>query len=159
MKTTYIVLANTNQKVFDNANAIANPKHVPNKNIRPFRQYIYNKQEVLLKHVVRSANEDPLRQSTLRFNSPLPFAPSTRRVGRPRANWTWETYKRLYSKHNYRDEQTWKTNPAQAVQSMEADIQNRVIWFHTRSLKLLAHPRRVLTYSLLALYIQYAQNK
>ena len=34
-KTTYITWANTNQKVFDKANAIFNPKHLPDKNIKP----------------------------------------------------------------------------------------------------------------------------
>ena len=56
-----------------------------------------------------------------------PVAPITRRVGRPRANWSWETYKRLYVNHKYGDADTWKLNPANAVRSMEADIKNRLI--------------------------------
>ena len=127
MKTTFITRANTNQKVFDKANAIFNPKQLPNKNIKPFSSYVFSKQESLLKHIVRSPNEDPLRQATLSFNSPIPFTPSSRRVGRPRANWSWETYKRLYVNHNYGDADTWKLNPANAVRSMEADIKNRLI--------------------------------
>ena len=127
MKTTYITRANTNQKVFDKANAIFNPKHLPEKNIKPFGSYVIAKQESLFKHIVRSANEDPLRQATLSFNSPIPFTPITRCVGRPRANWSWETYKRLHVKHNYGDVDSWKVNPTTAVRSMELDIKNRVI--------------------------------
>ena len=119
MKTTFITRANTNQKVFDSANAIFNPKQLPDKNIKPFSSYVFAKQESLLKHIVRSTNEDPLRQATLSFNSPIPFTPLSRRVGRPRANWSWETYKRLYVKHNYGNEDTWKTNPTNAVRGME----------------------------------------
>ena len=127
MKTTFITRANTNQKVFDSANAIFNPKQLPKKNIKPFSSYVFSKQEALLKHIVRSTNEDPLRQATLSFNSPIPFTPLSRRVGRPRANWSWETYKRLYVNHNYGDADTWKQNPANAVRSMESDIKNRII--------------------------------
>ena len=81
MKTIYIVRANTNQKVFDNTNAPFNTKHPPEKNIKPSSCYIHSKQESLLKHIFRSANEDPLRQATLTFNSPILFTPTSRRVG------------------------------------------------------------------------------
>ena len=125
MKTTFITRANTNERVFERANVIANPKSKPNKNIRTFSHYVQGRQESLLKHIVRSSNEDPLRQCTLEYNRPIPFQVPKRRVGRPRLNWTNEGYKRIYLKNNLGIEQTWKADPHQAIWNMEAGIRNR----------------------------------
>ena len=128
MKTTFITRANTNDRVFERANAIANPKSKPNKNIRTFSHYVQGRQEPLLKHIVRSSNEDPLRQCTLEYNRPIPFQVPKRRVGRPRLNWTNEAYKRIYLKNNLGIEQTWKADPHQAIWNMETGIRNRYLY-------------------------------
>jgi hypothetical protein len=127
IQTTYMNRANTNARVFERASAIANPKSKPNKNIRPFSHYVQTRQESLLKHIVRSPNDDPLRQCTLEFNRPLPFQVPKRRVGRPRLNWTTEAYKRIYIKNNLGTLATWKADTPSAIWNMEADIRNRLL--------------------------------
>ena len=127
MDTTFINRANTNAKVSENANRSVNPNLLPNKSIRPFSTYVHNKQEALLKHIVRSPNEDPLRQCTLDFNRPTPFAIGKRRVGRPRLNWTVETYKRLFIKHGYGTAADFQDNPNRSIRAMENNIRLRTI--------------------------------
>ena len=127
IQTTYMNRANTNARVFERASTIANPKSKPNKNIRPFSHYVQTRQESLLKHVVRSTNDDPLRQCTLEFNRPTPFKVLKRRIGRPRLNWTSEAYKRIYIKSNRGTSETWKSDPSSAIWNMEADIRNRLL--------------------------------
>jgi hypothetical protein len=100
MQTTFLNRANTHAKVLERASRVANPKSKPNKNIRRFSHYVQTRQESLLKHIVRSPNEDPLRQRTLEFNRPIPSQVPERRVGRPRLNWTTEEYKRTYFKNH-----------------------------------------------------------
>ena len=41
------------------ANAIKNPDEKPGKNILTFQTYVENKQESLLKHLVRAENSEP----------------------------------------------------------------------------------------------------
>ena len=127
MQTTYMNRANTNSRVFERASSIANPKGKPNKNIRPCSHYVQTRQESLLKHVVRSPNEDPLRQCTLELNRPIPFQVPKRRVGRPRLNWTTEAYKRIYVKSHRGTPSTWKSDPHTAIWNMEADIRSRLL--------------------------------
>ena len=127
MDTTYINRANTNKKVFKCANEIKNPKKTPGKDIKTFREYVENKQEALLKHLVRADGSDPLKQATFEPESILPIIYTKRRVGRPRKQWTMETYRRIYFKHNRGTKQTWNLNPFAAIHSMTNDIKNRVI--------------------------------
>jgi len=127
MDTTFINRANTNKKVFQKANDIKNPKKTPGKNIKTFRNYIEDKQEALLKHLVRADPKDPLRQATFEPESILPVIYTKRRVGRPRKQWTMETYRRLYFKNKRGTPQVWKMNPFNAIHSMTSDIKNRTI--------------------------------
>ena len=49
--------------------------------------YILDSSCKLLGHVIRTSNEDPLRQATLRPGTANPHVPEIRRVGRPRIHW------------------------------------------------------------------------
>ena len=40
-------------------------------NIRPFGEYVQFKQEAVFKHTAKAHINDPLRESTLRYNTPL----------------------------------------------------------------------------------------
>ena len=61
-------------------------------------EYILDSSCKLLGHIIRTSNEDPLRQATLKPNTARPHVPEVRRVGRPRTHWVestmdhvWET--------------------------------------------------------------------
>ena len=101
IKTTYVERANTNKKVFEQANAIVNPNNTTGKHIKPFSEYIQTQQHKFLAHIVRAQPNDPLRECTLQKNTPYPYEISNRRVGRPRNSWTSRTYERLVHKNSH----------------------------------------------------------
>ena len=67
---TYINRANTNVSILQTASSHKNPSGKPNKNIRPFSEYVQDKQESLLKHTVRIDRQD-FRTSTSAIGSYL----------------------------------------------------------------------------------------
>ena len=101
MDHTFINRSNTNTKLLQTANSFKNPNQIPNKDIHPFGEYIQIKQEALLKHTVRAPNDDPLRESMLRCNSPLPLEPIIRRVGRPKVAWAQSVYERIWARNGF----------------------------------------------------------
>jgi len=127
MQTTYINRQNTNAKVFENANAARNPSNLPGRNIKSFSCYVEEKQESLLKHIVRSDQLDPLRVATLRHNSPIPCLVSNRRPGRPRLTWAYGAYENIWVKHGYGTKQDFKADPDKSILKMEVDIHARTI--------------------------------
>ena len=127
MKTTYIDRANTNKKVFENANAALNTRRAGTKRIQTFSEYLHKKQETLLKHIVRLQNDDPLRQATLEPNSANPKQPVQRRVGRPRQQWVDNVYKRMWTSHCFGTADQYKQNPGTCIASMAPTIMRREI--------------------------------
>ena len=127
MTTTFVNRNNTNAKVFEKANQFKNPHSQPGKNIRPFSVYIEQKQEALLKHLVRADSSDPLRMSTLRHNSPLPCPVINRRVGRPRDTWANSIYNNMWTKYHYGTASGFRANPDASILRMEAAIKSRTI--------------------------------
>jgi hypothetical protein len=126
-KSTYNDRANTNRKVCQTASAIANLRNLQKNDIKPFSTYTNSKQEALLKRIVRTDHSDPLRQATLTYNDCTPYHVNERRVGRPRLNWTHETYKRLFINHGYGTVDDWKSNHIDAIRSMEDDTRAKRI--------------------------------
>ena len=110
-------------KVFEEANCFKTNE----KRIKLFSMYIEEKQESLLKHLVRAESNDPLRMSTLHFNFSLPCGVINRRVGRPRETWAHNVYGRMWSKYRCRSNSDFKSNPNAAMLNMEAAIKNRTI--------------------------------
>ena len=86
MKTTFVDRNNFNAKVFQVANAIKNPKNILWNNIKPFSQYIREKQQACIKHTIRAPLTDPLRQCTFEPDTSAPINIRNKRVGRPRGN-------------------------------------------------------------------------
>jgi hypothetical protein len=127
LKTTFIDRANSNKEVFRQANAERNPNGEPNKEIRSFQSYVEYKQEALLKHLVRADENDPLKMATFEPDTVVPRIYVKRRVGRPRKEWTVEAYKRLYLKHNYGTEDTWKIDSYANILKLITPIRNRQI--------------------------------
>ena len=127
LKTTFIDRANSNKEVFRQANAERNPNGEPNKEIRSFQSYVEYKQEALLKHLVRADENDPLKMATFEPDTVVPRIYVKRRVGRPRKEWTVEAYKRLYLKHSYGTEETWKIDSYANILKLITPIRNRQI--------------------------------
>ena len=127
LKTTYIVRANTNKSVFEKASSIVNPKHVPGKDVRPFSEYIHTQQGKLLAHIVRAPIDDPLHQSTLTAGTHYPYEYDKRRVGRPRNNWTHQTYVRMIKNNIPYIDDTLKKNPRLYMDQILPSIRDRSI--------------------------------
>ena len=127
IKTTYIDRGNTNKKVFELSNAQVNPRNKPNKNIRPFSEYVQTKQNALLAHIIRSDVGDPMRDSSLMTHSDMPVDFIRRRVGRPRHNWTWETYRKLYITNNMGTLDMFKADPPGSVTRVANRARNRTL--------------------------------
>ena len=124
--------ANSNIKVFETANTFKNPKNLPNKSILPFGTYIKNKQAAALKHTIRAASADPLRQTALLPDTPFIAGEENRRVGRPRGKWVTSTYEHIWTSCNYGTKQQWKADIRagtieQNILRMHPDIINRTI--------------------------------
>ena len=66
------------------------------KEVTLLTEYILNSACKLLGHIIRTSNEDPLRQATLKPNSARPHAPEVRRVGRPRTHWVESTMDHIW---------------------------------------------------------------
>ena len=96
MTTTFIDRANTNERVFEKANAVINAStNRQEKTVENF-QAIYQKRKLqLFQRVAAASNADPMRQASLRANTVHPVEYGIRRVGRPRARWATDAA-RLY---------------------------------------------------------------
>ena len=127
MKTTFIERANTNQKVFENANAVLNTRRGRSAHVQTFSEYLGRKQEILLKHIVRLPNEDSLRQATLEPSSAIPKRPDQRRVGRPRQHWADNVYNRMWTNHRFGTKDQYKQNPINCIGIMAPKIMRKEI--------------------------------
>ena len=125
--TTYVDRVNTNKRMYERANIHRNPRNLPGKNIRPFSDYVRQKQHELLAHTIRASNEDPLRESTLMRNTGEPIHFEKRRVGRPRDNWTWSAYEEIFVKNNLGTENMFKQDMSRGASRVAAIAQNRSI--------------------------------
>ena len=125
MKTAFVDRANTNQKVFEKANAIRNPKSLPNKNIQTFTEYIEKQQQKLLTHTIRADEQDPLRQCMLEKGTFTTYDIPVRRVGRPRENWVNHAYKPMCMKNTGVTEKEYKSRPVIYQRKIQPFIANR----------------------------------
>lgn len=108
MTTTYIDRANTNEEVFRRANAAMSDGH--HGYIRPLSEVLQEKRKKLLGHIIRRPRDHPQHQTTFATRTLIPRTTERRRVGRPRAAWTYETMK-----------DSWKTRNG----DIPFDIENR----------------------------------
>ena len=98
MTTTYIDRANTNEEVFRRANeAIGSAQ---NRHIRPLSEVLQEKRKKLLGHIIRRSRDHPQHQVTFATRTLIPRTTEKRRVGRPRAAWTYETMKDSWKSRN-----------------------------------------------------------
>lgn len=128
MKTTFVERANTNQLVMQRANAIKNPEGKPGKDIAPYSEYIHYKQNSLLAHIARTSTHDPLRQCTFTPGTNLPFQMGRKRVGRPRHNWTVQTYERMAKLNNpFLTNDEWKRNHYHYINLLQPKIADKTV--------------------------------
>ena len=105
LKTTFYDRANTNQTSFETANQIIHNTRVPqegnnpinNKNIKQFSEMITHTKTKLVGHILRSNNEDPLRQCTYEIDTADPKHIGIRRRGGPRQNWTKHNHQHIWN--------------------------------------------------------------
>ena len=103
------------------------PHQIPEKDLKTFEEYLFDKQQSLIKHIVRLPEEDPLRQCTLEPGSMTPYNVSNRRVGRPRGNWAWNAFERVFVDCNFGISEQFKQDPQGSLNRMEHSIRNRII--------------------------------
>ena len=120
-------IVKTRKNVLQKANVYKIPQNRPNKNIRTFEEYVNEEQTNLLKHVQESPNS-PLRETMLKYKSPLPVEPHIRRVARPKVSWVHIEYERIWT--NNREGRVYFRNTDKknaATRFMAQFIQNRSI--------------------------------
>ena len=91
MSTTYIDRANTNHEVYRRANLEMGLG--AEEIIRPLSDVLQEKRRKVLGHIIRRRRDHPQHQATFATRNLLPQQVEHRRVGRPRAVWTYETMK------------------------------------------------------------------
>lgn len=95
-ETTFTNRMNTNERVYHRATEIAFPKEGDNRVIRRFSEFHRDRKAKLLGHVLRTNNQDPLRQISFQADSAERVFYGKKRVGKPRQNWIHQTCKHIY---------------------------------------------------------------
>ncbi len=97
--TTFIDRTYSNSKLIELSNNLIDTfsKYRPN-HIKPFSEYWKHKCGKLLGHVIRSNDDNPIRQTTLLDGSAKEIPSGKRRVGKPRKDWLNETKKYVFQK-------------------------------------------------------------
>ena len=125
LTTTFIDRANTNKKVFELANELYNPRHIPEKEIKTFGAYVNTKQQKLLAHTIRADEANPLRQATFIPFTAIPIEYPNRRVGRPRQNWSWHNLENIYIKNQWGTHEIFKFNRTECIQHIDEECRAR----------------------------------
>ena len=99
MHTTYIERANTNKEVRTRAADFLWPNKEKAKardRIQKISKQVKQAQTTLFAHTLREEPTAPTRKATFKGNKARPNISSTKRVGRPRKNWTVQLMKRTW---------------------------------------------------------------
>ena len=96
MHSTHINRANTNKKVYEEATKVAYPKTDDHRMVKPFSTYYADKKACLLGHILRAADDDPLRQVTFQPGTAYRVEYGKKRIGKPRQNWIHQAKKHAY---------------------------------------------------------------
>jgi len=71
------------------------------KEVQKFSTTYKRRKEKLLGHIIRTGNDDPLRQVTLQCSKARPVNYGKKRSGHPREKWTQNTMTRLWKQHRH----------------------------------------------------------
>ena len=96
LETTFINRANLHANVLKRATQIAYPKPEDTRKIQRFSDFHKDRKAKLLGHILRTDNEDPLRQISFQNTSAYRVEYGKERVGKPRQNWIHQTKKYDY---------------------------------------------------------------
>ena len=96
LKHPYIERENSHENVLIKANQkLTNEGKI--RQISFISEYILDQAARLAGHVLRSSEQDPLRQVTFQVNKAIPLRPEKLRVGRPKIHWAESTLDRIWS--------------------------------------------------------------
>ena len=94
---TYIDRTKTNESAINEINRIIKSQNNDTENLfMKLSDKLQLKQNKLFGHILRSNNDDPIRQITFLPDTATPNIPNKKRVGKPRQNWIISTAKYVY---------------------------------------------------------------
>jgi len=118
LQTTYMDRANTNERVMALANERYNKDAKPNqiRTIKPFAEYIDQRSQQLLGHILRAAKTDLMASTTVHHGTLRPVQYQGQRIGRPRIQWlqdtlrtAWPNVRRIYLNNSEGENETTET--------------------------------------------------
>ena len=74
-----------------------------NSTIKPFSTTLEERRAKLAAHILRSSDNDPMRQVTYKPGSADAIEIGKRRVGRPRQHWTFHSNQLIHNSISYTD--------------------------------------------------------
>ena len=99
----------------------------PRERCEDFSEYVSDKSQALLAHIIRSQPEDPMRQCTFEKDTNLPKIHINRRVGRPREQWASGAYKSAWQNHCNGNAEEFKANTLKCIQAVVSKARTRNI--------------------------------
>ena len=108
MKHTYWDRTATNKRILQEATKVTFKTGTPeqvrrnqNREVKPFSVTWQERRQKLMGHIIRTSEEDPLRQVVLKPNEADPKDVGRRRSGHPRKGWVSDVYKSIWKKHRH----------------------------------------------------------
>ena len=91
----------TNQRFYETATRMAYP--IGNSTIKPFSATLDERRAKLAAHILRSSDNDPMRQVTYKPGSADAVEIGKRRVGRPRQHWSFHSNQLIHNSISHTD--------------------------------------------------------
>ena len=82
--------------MYEAASRIAYPSADDNRRVQRFSEFHSKRKAKLMEHILRTNQEDPLRQITFQQDFAYRVSYGKKRVGKPRQNWIHQTKKYVY---------------------------------------------------------------
>ena len=124
---TFIDRSKTNASAIEEINRIIISANPNTQNcFKPISEKIQLRQAKLLGHILRASNDDPMRQITFKPSTGDWNHPNKKRVGRPRANWLFETCKFTYEQVIFKEQGRIYTNTPLCNLQLYESAQERV---------------------------------
>jgi hypothetical protein len=134
-KHSYWDRSATNAKILELATEEAyrkgNAKHIAKnaeRKIELFSSAYKKRRKKLLGHIIRTENNDPLRQVSLKPDSAIPLNWGTRRLGKPRQKWTESTMKKVRKQLRHEAPKIKSSNPFRKRKYKASSRQHKFIF-------------------------------
>ena len=108
MKHTYWDRTATNKRILKEATRVTFKQGTPeqvqrnqNREVKPFSVTWQARRQKLMGHLIRTSDDDPLRQVALQPSRADPIDVGKRRSGHPRKRWVSDVYNSLWKKHRH----------------------------------------------------------